>query len=508
MSESPALTLPVTPHPAEPIHDQHHARRWMILTAITLAQLIIALDSTIMNIALPSAQQALGFSTDNRQWIVTAYALAFGALLLPAGRLSDTVGRKAMFLTGLGGFAIASALGGAAQNFETLVVARALQGAFGAVLAPAALSLLTVIFSNDRERARALAISGTVTASGGAIGLVLGGALTEYVSWRWSLYINLPLAALAGAGGALLLKRQHTPAHARQVDLPGTLLIVAALSSLVYGLANAESNGWSSMTTLLCVGLGVTLIAFFGIVEGRVAHPLLPLEIVRDRTRGGSFLAIGISGVGLFVTFLFLTYYMSQTLGYAALKTGLAFLPMIGGLMTAATASTALITRVGPRIPVASGMLVAAVGAALLTRLELDSSYLTGILPALIISGVGIGLFFAPAISAATSGVDTADAGAASAMVNTVQQVGGSIGIAVMSAFAATAASNYLAGKVPTPHNHALAVLASYSTVFWWIAGIYAAGAVISALLIRGRSRAVDAGGPTPALGHRGSWGT
>ena len=466
-------------------HNPHHARRWLILGVIALAQLAVVLDATIVNIALPSAQHSLGFSNDNRQWIITAYALAFGSLLLLGGRLGDLFGRKPMFITGLIGFAAASALGGAAGSFGVLVAARGLQGIFGALLAPAALSLLSVTFTDLKERGRAFAIYGAVSGGGGAIGLILGGALTEYLSWRWCLYVNVPVAVVAVIGAMLLLKKQPKAAHAPTLDVPGTIAIVAGLVSLVYGLATAETRGWSSVVTLGYIGAGVVLIAVFAWLETRAKHPLLPLRILLDRTRGGSFLAVGIVGGGMFGVFLFLTYYLSTALDYSPLKTGVSFLPMIVGIMITAQGSAPVVNRIGVKVPVTVGMLLATCGMLLFTQLELTSTYWAHIFPGLVIVGLGIGLVIAPAISTATQGVQDDDAGVASAAVNTFQQIGGSISTAVLSAFAAAAATDYMQGKVPNQTSAAMAALNSYTTAFWWSAGIFAGGAVICGLVLR-----------------------
>lgn len=495
---SPAATPPGAAGHAD---NPHHATRWLILGVIALAQLIVVLDATIVNIALPTAQEALGFSNDSRQWIVTGYALAFGSLLLIGGRLSDLVGRRPMFIAGLIGFAAASAVGGAAQSFEMLVGARVAQGVFGALLAPAALSLLTVTFTDAAERARAFAIFGAISGGGGAIGLILGGALTEYLSWRWCLYVNVPLAVFAVVGAALLLKKQPRSEDAKGIDVPGSLVVVAGLVSFVYGLASAESDGWGSATTLVCIGLGLALLAVFAVVESRVENPLLPLHIVWDRTRGGSFLVVAIVGIGLFAVFLFLTYYVSLTLGYSPLKTGFSFVPMILGIMVTATSSAGLVAKIGPRIPVLVGMLVAAGGMVLFAQLDLQSTYAANILPGLVITGLGVGLSMAPAFSAATSGVDAEHAGVASASVNTFQQIGGSIGTAVLSAFAATATSDYLVGKAPSAANQALAAMHGYTTVFWWSAGIFAVGALLCGALLRSGPVSIDPDA-APVLGH------
>ncbi|MGZ4474921.1 MAG: MFS transporter [Nocardioides sp.] len=479
----------------------HHARRWLILGVIALAQLVVVLDGTIVNIALPSAQQALAFSNDNRQWIVTGYALAFGSLLLVGGRLSDLVGRRPMFIAGLIGFAAASAVGGAAQGFEMLVAARVAQGVFGALLAPAALSLLTVTFTDAQERARAFAIFGAISGGGGVVGLILGGALTEYLSWRWCLYVNVPIVLVSVIGAVLLLKPQPKSEGAARLDVPGSLLVVAGLVSLVYGLANAESGGWGSATTLVCIAVGLVLLTVFAVVESRTKDPLLPLAIVWDRTRGGAFLVIGLVGLGLFAVFLFLTFYVTLSLGYSPLRTGFAFVPMILAIMVTATGFAGVVARIGPKIPVFIGMVVAGAGMVLFAQLDLHSTYAANILPGLIVTGLGVGLSMAPAFSAATAGIDPEHAGVASASVNTFQQIGGSIGTAVLSAVAASAASGYLAEHGTSPTSAALATVHSYTTVFWVAAAVFVGGGVLCGLLIRRGAIEVDPDA-APVLGH------
>src|SRR5690242_4892988 len=307
-------------------------RRWLVLVVVAIAQLMVVLDATIVNIALPSAQQALGFPNSDRQWVVTAYALAFGSLLLVGGRLGDMFSRKWVFITGLIGFAIASAIGGAAGSFLILVAARALQGAFGAVLAPAALGTLVSTFNDPRERGRAFGVFGSVAAGGGAVGLILGGVLTEYLSWRWCLYVNLVFAAIAAAG-ALAYLRGGRPASRPRMDWPGAVLVCGGLFAIVFGCSHAESAGWTAGLTVGSLVGGVVLLAGFVLAERRVRHPLLPLRVIVDRARGGSYVALGISGIAIFGTFLFLTFYLQVVKGFSPLTTGLLFLPMIGCIL-------------------------------------------------------------------------------------------------------------------------------------------------------------------------------
>lgn len=306
-----------------------HARRWWVLAVICLGQLMDVLDVTIVNIALPDAQKDLGFSLGDRQWIVTAYSLAFGSLLL-SGRISDLVGRRVMFMTGLIAFGAASAVGGAAPNFEVLVTARALQGVAGAMLAPAALSLLSTTFTQAKERATAFAVFGAISGSGAAIGMLLGGVLTEYLTWRWTLYVNVAISLSTLAGASVLIPRQ-----AKAADLPGTLLVCAGLFGIVYGFAGVESHPWSAPSTWGSLAAGVLLLAAFAWWQTRAAHPLLPLRVILDRTRGGANLAIFIGGIGLFGAFLFLNYYMQGILRYSPVITGVAFLPMVATLVIA-----------------------------------------------------------------------------------------------------------------------------------------------------------------------------
>ena len=479
----------------------HHSRRWWILALLSLAQLMVVLDTTVVNIALPSAQHALQFSNDQRQWIVTAYALAFGSLLLLGGRLADLFGRKLTLVVGLLGFSVVSAIGGAAGSFQMLVAARTLQGVFGALLAPAALSLLTTTFSDPAERGKAFGIYGAIAGSGAAVGLLLGGVLTEYLSWRWCLYVNLALAIPAVTGAMLLLRNERAAAGPR-LDLPGTLTACLGLFALVYGFSNAQTHGWGAGLTIGMFVGAVVMLASFVLVQQRAEHPLLPLRVVADRARGGSYLAMGIAGIGMFGVFLFLTYYMQQTLGFSPIQSGLAFLPMTAVIVLSATASTAaLLPRLGPRPLVTLGMALAAVGMVLLTRIGVHTAYASHVLPSLLVMGVGLGLVFAPGMSTATLGVAPGDAGVASALVNTMQQVGGSLGTALLSTLAATATSSYVAGRLPSQSVLAAASVHGYTVAFWVSAGIFGLGAMLSALLLPRGVVEVDPSAE-PALAH------
>ncbi|MFI6312253.1 MFS transporter [Nocardia fusca] len=461
-----------------------HALRWWVLAVLGVAQLMVVLDATVVNIALPEAQRDLGFDDASRQWVITGYALAFGSLLLLGGRLSDLFGRRNTFIVGLIGFSVASAVGGAATNFEMLVAARVGQGVFGALLAPAALSLLTVTFTEPSERAKAFGIFGAVAGTGGAIGLLLGGALTEWASWRWVMFVNLAFAAVALVGAVLLLAR-HAGGSRPKLDIPGTAVVTAALFSVVYGFSHAESDGWTNSVTLAFLIGGAVLLAVFVWLETRVAHPLLPLRIVLDRTRGGAYLAVFVMGIGMFAIFLFLTYYMQLTLGYSPIMTGVAFLPMVAAMVASSTTTPSLLLpKLGPKVVVSGGFAIAALGMAWLTRIGLDTGYTTHILPGLILLGLGLGGAMSTAFQSATSGVGHDDAGVASAMINTSQQVGGSIGTALLSTIAASASSDYLAARTPDRLTIAQSAIESYTTSFTWAAGVFVLGAVVLAVLM------------------------
>jgi EmrB/QacA subfamily drug resistance transporter len=459
--------------------------RWFILALIGVAQIMVVLDATIVNIALPSAQQALSFSDESRQWVVTAYALSFGSLLLLGGRLGDLFGRRRVFIAGLTGFAAASALGGFAPSFGVLVSARGLQGAFAALLAPATLSLLTTTFTIPEERNRAFSVFGMIGASGAAVGLILGGALTEYVDWRWTMFVNLILAVPAALAAVRLLPRDAVRTSRPRIDLAGTLTASVGLFALVFGFSNAETHGWGSPVTIAGLAAAAALLVSFIAVERRVEHPLLPLRVVADRGRGGGFLALGIVGAGMFGVFLFLTYFMQQTLGFSPLVSGLAFLPMVAIVMpVGAIGQTRLLPRFGPRPLVAAGMVLSAAGMLLFTGVTVDSSYALDVLPGLLTIGVGLGLIFAPAMDTATRGVDGPDAGVASALVNTGQQVGGSVGTALLSTLAAGAAGTYATAHRDAADVAAQAAVHGYTTAFTWAAAVFAVGALLAWLLL------------------------
>ena len=404
--------------------ESNHSKRWLILAVLGVGQLMVILDNTIVNIALPSAQHDLGFSNADRQWIVTAYSLAFGSLLLLGGRIGDLIGRKRALLIGLAGFAVASAIGGAAVGFPMLVFARTIQGAFGALLAPSVLALLTTTFSDPRERAKAFGIYGGIAGAGGAIGLLLGGILTSYASWRWTLFVNLFFAAIAIVGSVLWLKADRAADH-DPLDLPGLFLVTSGLFFLVFGFSHAETTAWSNPFTIGFLVLGVVLLGAFALVETRVRYPLLPMRIVADRMRGGAMLTMLFASIGIFGVFLFLTYYMQGTLGFSPVKTGVAFLPMVAGLVFMAQVSLrVLLPKFGPKPIIPLGMLISAGAMWGLHMVSLNGSYATHVLPYLILTGLGFGMSGPPAFSIGTLGLAPHDAGVGSATLNSAQQVG------------------------------------------------------------------------------------
>jgi EmrB/QacA subfamily drug resistance transporter len=470
------------------------ARRFRALAVIAVAQLMIVLDATVVTIALPSAQHALHISVANRQWVLTAYTLAFGSLLLLGGRVADYLGRKRMFLIGLLGFAAASALGGLAQNEWMLFGSRALQGAMAAVMAPAALSLITVTFTEPRERARAFGVYGAISGGGAAVGLVLGGLLVEYASWRWTLLINTPIALVAALAASRLVTESKAEGRTRY-DLIGAATITAGLLAVVYGFTRAQTDGWGASITIGLLTAGALLVAAFTQIERRSSHPLLPLRVVLDRNRGGSYLTMLLVGVALFGTFLFLTYYLQQTLQYSALKAGFAFLPFSAGIIAAAGLASRYLPRVGPRLLMATGLAFGVAGLLWFTQVGVHTGYLVHVLPAELVTSFGIGMVFVPLSSTALIGVNQRDAGVASALLNTTQQVGSSLGIALLNTIAASATATYL-----TAHGHSASSLAAglvhgYTTGFTVSAAILALAFLVTVGLIRGTRREVAPAG-------------
>jgi EmrB/QacA subfamily drug resistance transporter len=460
-------------------------RRWLALVVIAVAQLMVALDATIVNIALPSAQQALGFSDSDRQWVITSYTLCFAGLLLLGGRIADHVGRRRAFLAGLAGFAGASAIAGAATGFEMLVAGRALQGVFAALLTPTALSMVAVTFTEPRERAKAFGVYGAVASSGGAAGLLLGGALTEYLDWRWCLYVNVAIAACAFVAGRALLPSPPVGPSSK-IDLLAGALITSGLAAIVYGCSQAVPHGWGSPQVVGPLAAGVLAVALFAIRQARSAAPLLPLQIVTNRARAGAYISVAAAVVGSFGMFLMLTYYFQVVLDYSPLRAGVAFLPLAIAVSASAYGlGSRLLPRVAPRTLIVPGLLVAAAGLGLLTQLSPASGYATLILPAELLLGLGMGCVFTPAISVATSGVEPRDAGVAAAAATTSMQVGGSVGTAILNTIAVSATASYLSTHVGSQAVASVALVHGYATAVGWATALLVAVAVLAMIMIR-----------------------
>ncbi len=457
---------------------------------------MVVLDSSIVNIAIPSAKIDLGISDANQQWVITAYTLAFGSLLLLGGRVGDYMGRKKIFMVGLVGFAGASALGGIASTQHLLFAARALQGVFGALLAPAALAIISVTFTVPKERAKAFGVIGAISGGGAAIGLILGGTLTEYFSWRWCLGVNVPIAGIA-ATLAYFYVHESKASGNNTYDIPGVLTATAGLFSLTYGFNQAATHGWGDGHTLGFLAAAVLLLIAFVRIEQRVANPLMPLRVVTERNRGGSYLGSLIVGAGLFSMFLFLGLYLQVILGYSPLKSGFAFLPFTAGIIVFAGIASVLLPRVGPKPLMIPGLIAAGVGLLLLTRITPETSYITHVLPALLIMSSGMALVFIPLTTTSLHAVSNHDTGVASAMINTSQQIGGSLGTALLNTVAATATTTYIASHgsmgdrvQPFGMTHGFTVAFTFSALLLF------AGAVVLALFINiGKEAVVETEG-------------
>jgi EmrB/QacA subfamily drug resistance transporter len=478
--------------------------RWKALGVIAIAQLMVVLDASIVNLALPSAKHALHISDANQQWMVTAYTLTFGGLLLLGGRIADYAGRKRMFIIGLIGFAGASALGGIAPSSGFLFAARALQGGFAAMLAPAALSLLTVTFHEPKERAKAFGVYGAISGGGAAIGLLLGGFLTEYLSWRWCLLVNVPIALVAVVAAIPIVKESKATGNT-SYDIPGAITATGGLVALVYAFTKAAPHGvtdvahWTEGSVLAWFAAAIVLLVAFFVIEVRSENPLLPMRVLLERNRGGSYLASLIVGIGLFSMFLVLGLYLQVVLRYSPIRAGFAFLPFSIGIILTAGVAANLLPKVGPRPLMVPGLTFGAIGLLLLSRVTPTSSYWLHIFPSMVIMSVGMALSFIPMASTSLHGVGGRDAGVASALINTSQQVGGSLGTALLNTVATTAATGYIAAN---GHLGALAVPAGlthgYTRAFMVSAGFLLLAAVVVLVLIRVGKDAVREDDDTP----------
>ena len=479
-----------------------YEKRWLALGVIAMTVLLIILDATIVNIALPVVSADLGIDAASQQWIVTAYTLTFGGFLLLGGRIADFWGRKRTYLVGAAGFGVASALGGLAQNEAMLFGARALQGAFGALLAPASLALITVLFTDARERAKAFAVYGAIAGGGSAVGLLLGGVLTEYADWRWCFWVNLPVAVLAIVLAIPFVPESRAPGDT-SYDIPGAVLVTLGLASFVYGftlvaetsLENSATgvtdNAWADPWALLFIVGGALLVVAFVVLELRTRNPLLPMRIVLDRNRGGAYLTSTLVGAGLLGAFFFLSLYFQQVLGYAPVEAGFASLPTTLGVLLSAGAASGLVTRVGPKPLMVLGGILAAAGLFLLSFVSVDTGFWALPFPGQLLLGLGLGFTFVPLSNLALIGAGARDAGAASAMLNATQQVGASVGTALLATISVGAITSYVTEAVAAggnPQDPAVGLAAQvegYTTAFMWAAALLLAGALASALLIK-----------------------
>ncbi|MEY9961984.1 EmrB/QacA subfamily drug resistance transporter [Streptacidiphilus sp. MAP12-16] len=404
---------------------------------------MVVLDATITNIALPKIQTALGVSDSNLAWIVNAYALAFGGLLLLGGRAGDLSGRRRMFRAGIAVFTLASLLGGLAPNTLLLIGARVLQGVGAALAAPNALALVTTTFPAGKSRNTAMGVYAAMGGLGATVGLLLGGVLTHALNWRWVFFVNIPIGLAVLAGTKNLVEAER---HPGRLDIPGAITGTGGLIALVYGITRGGDHGWTDSVTLASFIIAASLLAAFLLYQARVDHPMLPLRLFKDRNRSGSYATALFIGSGMFATFYFLTLYMQLILGYSAVKTGFAYLPFSFGMALAAGVSSKLVTHLLPRLIAVPGLLVAAVGMFWFATLHPDSSYTTHLMPAMFVTALGLGLGFVPMTLGAVSAVKHEDAGIASALLNTAQQIGGALGLAVMSTISTSAANDKLPG--------------------------------------------------------------
>jgi EmrB/QacA subfamily drug resistance transporter len=511
---APTTTAPGAPTPAE----EPYERRWLALAVIAVTVLMVILDATIVNIALPAVSSDLDISAASQQWIVTAYTLTFGGFLLLGGRIADFWGRKRTYLVGAAGFAVASALGGLATNEALLFGARALQGAFGALLAPASLALLTVLFADAKERAKAFAVYGAIAGGGSAVGLLLGGVLTEYADWRWCFWVNVPVAVLAIAAAIRIVPESKAPGDT-SYDIPGAVLVTLGLASFVYGFTRVAqtsqenaANGvtdsaWANPWALFFIIGGAVLVAAFVVVELKTRNPLLPMRLVLDRNRGGAYLTSTLVGSGLIGAFFFLSLYFQQVLHYTPITAGFASLPVTLGVLVSAGAASALVPKVGPKPLMVVGGLLAASGLFTMSFLDVDSGFWELAFPGQVLLGLGLGFTFVPLSNLALIGAGVHDAGAASAMLNATQQVGASVGTALLATLSVGAITDYftdVAASGGNPADPAVALeaqVAGYTTAFTWASVLLLLGALVAGVLIKATKEDLPADG---AMVHAG----
>jgi EmrB/QacA subfamily drug resistance transporter len=455
-------------------------RKWLALGLLSAVQFMVVLDIAIVNVALPSIKVDLGFSQENLQWVISAYALVFGGFLLLGGRAADLLGRRRIFLVGIVLFTVASLLAGLAWSETSLIAARSLQGLGAAIISPAALSILSTTFGEGRERNIALGVWGAVGGFGAAAGVLLGGILTDALSWEWIFYVNVPVGAAAFALTPLLLGESRD-ARVRSFDVPGAVLVTGGLSSLVYAITQAGQDGWTAGKTLGFFAVAIVLLAAFGVWEQRHPEPLMRFGLLRTRTVSGANVAGFIMGTAMFSMFLMLTLYMQQVLGYSAMKTGIAYLAVAGTAILWSAVAAQLVTRVGVKPVLVAGMITLTGGLIYFTQVSVGGSYAGDLLPGFLLIGFGIGFSFVPISIAALAGVQPAEAGLASGLINTSQQIGGALGIAALSTIATSTTDDKIAAGVAAP----AALVDGFTAAFLAGVGIAAAGIIAALALIR-----------------------
>jgi EmrB/QacA subfamily drug resistance transporter len=472
---------------SRPTAQHHGVNPWLVLVLVCMAQFMVILDATIVNVALPSIQRDLEMSDSDLQWIVNAYTLMFGGFLLLGGRAGDLAGRKKIFLAGLVVFTVASLLNGLAPSSEILIVFRGLQGLGAALIAPAALSIITATFSEGAERTKAMGVWAAIAVGGGAVGLVLGGILVEALSWPWIFFVNVPVG-IAVFAAALRYVPESRDEHAhKSFDVAGAVTVTGGLIALVYGIVKAQEKGWTSLHTGGFFTLAIVLLGAFLVIESRSAEPLVRLSIFRVRTVRAANVVMFLVAAGLFSMFFFNTLYLQRVLGYSPLQAGLAFLPFTAGIIIGAGLSQRFVPKLGAREVPLIGMVLAIAGLLLFVRLEPGGSYVADFLPGVILASIGMGLTFVPVTLIATSGIPTDDAGLASGLYNTSQQVGGALGLAALSTFAVSRTDHTLngLGRTPGPADQAQALVDGFHVAYVGSAILIAAAAVLLALLLR-----------------------
>jgi EmrB/QacA subfamily drug resistance transporter len=498
MSISPpqAAALDIAPRTARAVSP------WLVLVLVGLAQFMVVLDATVVNVALPSIQRALHFSTADLQWVVNGYTLAFGGFLLLGGRAADLFGRQRLFLIGVALFASASLLNGLAGSAAVLVAGRALQGLGGALVAPAALSIITTSFAEGTERTRALGVWSAIAVGGGAVGLLLGGVLTQLASWQWVFFVNVPVGVAAFVLSLRFVPESRSNGARNGIDFGGAITITAGLLVLVYAIVNAQSAGWVSVQTVGLSSIAVMLIATFVLIESRHRSPLIRLNFLARRSIAGADLVMLLVASGMFAMFFFASLYVQNVLGYSPLRAGLAFLPVTACIILGAGLSQQLIKRAGVRMVASVGMTLAAVGLLLLSRVPVDGTYVANLLPGLLTMALGMGLTFVPITLIATTNVDAEDAGLASGLLNTAQMVGGSLGLAVLATLAAGRTSSALAGLGHTPlaSDRVGALVGGFQLAFLVAAILIASGVAVLGVLVRRRHVVLVDAAAAPAL--------